>query len=157
MQEAVKTKAISEIDYLQAQSDYGEALAAYEEARSQLSLANIDLSYCIVKAPFTGRISRNMVDPGNMVGTDASNSALATIYKDNQMYLYFNMAYPDFARLPKNTPSALPVTIQDVNNPERLGSPLWITVPRTLTSTREPSTCEPLPATRTGNFLAGCT
>ena len=33
MQEAVKTKAISEIDYLQAQSDYGEALAAYEEAR----------------------------------------------------------------------------------------------------------------------------
>lgn len=66
--------------------------AAYEEARSQLSLANIDLSYCIVKAPFTGRISRNMVDPGNMVGTDANNSALATIYKDNQMYLYFNMA-----------------------------------------------------------------
>ena len=119
MQEAVKTKAISEIDYLQAQSDYGEALAAYEEARSQLSLANIDLSYCIVKAPFTGRISRNMVDPGNMVGTDASNSALATIYKDNQMYLYFNMAYPDFARLPKNTPSALLVTIQDVNNPEK--------------------------------------
>ena len=122
MQEAVKTKAISEIDYLQAQSDYGEALAAYEEARSQLSLANIDLSYCIVKAPFTGRISRNMVDPGNMVGTDASNSALATIYKDNQMYLYFNMAYPDFARLPKNTPSALPVTIQDVNNDLNTGT-----------------------------------
>ena len=60
-----------------------------------------------------------MVDPGNMVGTDASNSDLATIYKDNQMYLYFNMAYPDFARLPKNTPSALPVTIQGVNNPEK--------------------------------------
>ena len=35
------------------------------------------------------------------------------------MYLYFNMAYPDFARLPQNTPSALPVTIQDVNNPEK--------------------------------------
>ena len=117
--QAVKTKAISEIDYLQAQSDYGEALAAYEEARSQLSLANINLSYCIVKAPFSGRISRNMIDPGNIVGTDADNSALATIYKDNQMYLYFNMAYPDFARLPQNTPSALPVTIQDVNNPEK--------------------------------------
>lgn len=110
MQEAVKTKAISEIDYLQAQSDYGEALAAYEEARSQLSLANIDLSYCIVKAPFTGRISRNMVDPGNMVGTDASNSALATIYKDNQMYLYFNMAYrtlPGCPRIP-HLPFRLP-------------------------------------------------
>ncbi|MFR4038589.1 MAG: hypothetical protein ACLTZT_13025 [Butyricimonas faecalis] len=40
-------KAISEIDYLQAQSDYGEALAA--KRRSQLSLANIT-SYCIVKA-----------------------------------------------------------------------------------------------------------
>lgn len=119
MQEAVKTKAVSEIDYLQAQSDYGEAIAAYEDARSQLSLANIDLSYCIVKAPFTGRISRNLVDPGNMVGTDANNSALATIYKDNQMYLYFNMAYSDFSQLPKNTPSALPITIQDVNNPEK--------------------------------------
>ena len=72
-----------------------------------------------MKAPFSGRISRNTIDPGNIVGTDADNSALATIYKDNQMYLYFNMAYPDFARLPQNTPSALPVTIQDVNNPEK--------------------------------------
>lgn len=119
MKEAVKNKAISEIDYLQAQSDYGEATAAYEDARAQLSSANIDLSYCTVKAPFTGRISRNMVDPGNMVGTDANNSGLATIYKDNQMYLYFNMAYADFTKLPQNSPSALPVTIQDVNNPER--------------------------------------
>jgi len=119
MQEAVKTKAVSEIDYLQAQSDYGEAVAAYEDARSQLNLANIDLSYCTVKAPFSGRISRNLVDPGNMVGTDANNSTLATIYKDNQMYLYFNMAYSEFAQLPKNTPSALPITIQDVNNPEK--------------------------------------
>ena len=119
MKEAVKNKAISEIDYLQSQSDYGEAVAAYEDARAQLSSANIDLSYCTVKAPFTGRISRNMVDPGNMVGTDANNSALATIYKDNQMYLYFNMAYADFMQLPQNSPSALPVTIQDVNNPEK--------------------------------------
>lgn len=119
MQEAVKNKAISEIDYLQAQSDYGEALAAYEDARSQLSLANTDLSYTTVKAPFTGRISRNMVDPGNMVGTSADNSELATIYKDNQMYLYFNMAYTDFTKLPQNGTSALPVTIQDVNNPEK--------------------------------------
>ena len=119
MKEAVKNKAISEIDYLQSQSDYGEAVAAYEDARAQLSSANIDLSYCMVKAPFTGRISRNMVDPGNMVGTDANNSALATIYKDNHMYLYFNMAYADFMQLPQNSPSALPVTIQDVNNPEK--------------------------------------
>lgn len=119
MQEAVKNKAISEIDYLQAQSDYREALAAYEDARSQLSLANTDLSYTTVKAPFTGRISRNMVDPGNMVGTSADNTDLATIYKDNQMYLYFNMAYADFTKLPKNRASALPITIQDVNHPEK--------------------------------------
>ena len=29
------------------------------------------------------------------------------------------MAYADFMQLPQNSPSALPVTIQDVNNPEK--------------------------------------
>ncbi len=119
MREAVKSNAVSEIDYLQAQANYGTALASYEDARSQLNLANINLSYCTVKAPFTGRISRNLIDPGKMVGTSANNSTLATIYKDNQMYLYFNMSYPDFSQLPQNTSAALPITIQDVNNPEK--------------------------------------
>lgn len=119
MKEAVKGRAVSEIDYLQAQSAYGEAVAAHEDARSQLNLANTDLSYCRVKAPFTGRISRNRIDVGNMVGTAADNTTLATIYKDNQMYLYFSMAYPDYMKLPQNSPSALPITLQDVNDPEK--------------------------------------
>jgi len=121
MRGAMHNSAVSEIDFLQAESNYGEARAAYEEARSQLDMANINLNYCYIHAPFSGRISRNQVDPNNLVGAGSSNTTLATLYKDNQMYLYFNMGYADFLQLPARSAERTPlqITIQDVNQPEK--------------------------------------
>ncbi len=119
MKDAVKTNAVSEIDYLQAEANYGEAMATYEEAHSQLDLAHINLNYCYIKAPFSGRISRNLIDQANLVGTETTT--LATIYKDSRMFLYFNMAYQDYVKMSQTAPNQAPkqITIQDVNTPEK--------------------------------------
>ena len=100
MKEAMPTKAISEIDYIQSQSDYRAATAALQNARAQLNTAQTNLSYAYIRAPFDGRVSRNMVDVGNFVGGSVQPVTLATMYRDKMMYAYFNMAYPEFQQLP---------------------------------------------------------
>jgi len=86
--EAFKSNAVSELDVIRAQTTLDQAVATVDAAKAQLSTAKINLSYCYVKAPFTGRISRNFVDKGNLVGGQAK---LASMYKDNRLFVYFNI------------------------------------------------------------------
>lgn len=100
MKEAMPGKAISEIDFIQAESDYHAAIASLQNARAQLNTARTNLNYCYIKAPFDGRVSRNRVDLQNFVSGAIQPVTLATTYKDKLMYAYFNMAYSEFQHLP---------------------------------------------------------
>ncbi len=86
--EAGKTNAVSELDVIKAQTTLDQAKASVASAEAQLSTAKTNLSYCYVKAPFTGRVTRNLVDKGNMVGGQAT---LASMYKDTKLFVYFNV------------------------------------------------------------------
>lgn len=89
--EAFKANAVSEIQVIQTQSNYEQALAAVSNYEAQLQTAQTNLSYCYVKAPFDGRVSKNQYDVGNYLsGTQAPT--LATIYQDNQIYVNFNVS-----------------------------------------------------------------
>ena len=92
MKEAVKSDAVSQIQVLQAESSVAEGVAAVNNAEAALSTAHTNLSYCYVRAPFDGTISKATVDVGSYVGGSLQPVTLATIYKDNQMYEYFNVA-----------------------------------------------------------------
>ena len=85
MKEAVKSDAVSQIQVLQSESSVTEGVAA-------LSTARTNLGYCYVRAPFDGTISKSTVDIGSYVGGSLQPVTLATIYKDDQMYAYFNVA-----------------------------------------------------------------
>lgn len=125
MKEALPSKAISEIDYIQSQADYNTAVANLQDARAQLNTARTNLNYCYIKAPFDGRVSRNLVDVQNFVGGSVQPVTLATMYRDKIMYAYFNMAYAEFHNLPpignpfspKDT--LMPLTIADADNANR--------------------------------------
>ena len=86
MKEAMPSRAISEIDFIQAESDYHSAIANLQNARAQLNTAQTNLNYCYIKAPFDGRVSRNLVDLQNFVGGAVQPVTLATMYKDKYMY-----------------------------------------------------------------------
>ena len=92
MKEAVKSDAVSQIQVLQSESSVTEGVAAVSNAEAALSTAHTNLGYCYVRAPFDGTISKSTVDIGSYVGGSLQPVTLATIYKDDQMYAYFNVA-----------------------------------------------------------------
>lgn len=92
MKEAVKSDAVSQIQVLQSESSVTEGVAAVSNAEAALSTARTNLGYCYVRAPFDGTISKSTVDVGSYVGGSLQPVTLATIYKDDQMHAYFNVA-----------------------------------------------------------------
>ena len=59
--------AQSTVEQWQAQRDADEATV--QQNKANLDVARINLSYTQVRAPFTGRIDRHLVDVGNLVGS----------------------------------------------------------------------------------------
>lgn len=92
MQEALKSDAVSRIQVLQAESNVAEGVAAVSHAEAALNTARTNLNYCYIRAPFDGTVSDKTTDVGNYISGAAQPFTLATIYKDTQMYTYFNVS-----------------------------------------------------------------
>jgi multidrug efflux system membrane fusion protein len=74
--------------------------AAVEDAKSRIRDAELDLEYCRVTAPFTGRIGSRQVSIGSLVaGSRAAVSPttlLATLVSLDPIYLDFDMSESDY-------------------------------------------------------------
>jgi RND family efflux transporter MFP subunit len=90
----------TDVDNWRYQRD--SARANLESARAQRELAQLNLDYTTITAPFDGRIDRRLQDPGNLVGS-SGNTALAQISQIDPLYVYFNISDLDLARLLKST------------------------------------------------------
>ena len=90
----------TDVDNWRFQRD--SARANLESARAQRVLAQLNLDYTTVTAPFDGRIDRRLQDPGNLVGS-SGNTPLAQISQIDPIYVYFNISDLDLARLLKVT------------------------------------------------------
>lgn len=97
-----QSKAISPEDFDKVQGEYREANAAIAVARANLEKAKLDLVYTKVKVPNlnngrepdpkhprTGRVSRRMKDPGNLIKAD--ETVLTTIVTLDPMYVTFDV------------------------------------------------------------------
>ncbi|BCX47496.1 MexE family multidrug efflux RND transporter [Haloferula helveola] len=87
---AGKSRAVSELDVEIAAAELAEAEAAVAQAKAQLNESVLTEDYTLIKAPISGRMSRLLVDPGNLVGATES-TLLATIIDDSVMYAYFEV------------------------------------------------------------------
>lgn len=94
----VKQNASSQANVEKWLAERNSAAAAVEQARANLDIAEINLGYTKVTAPFTGRIGRHLVDEGNLVGTP-SPTTLATIEQIEPIDVYFNVDEPDVLRI----------------------------------------------------------
>jgi RND family efflux transporter MFP subunit len=70
----------------------------WDQAKAQVELAKINLGYTRVTAPFSGRIGRRLVDPGNLVSPTV-NTKLATLEQLMPIYVYFNLNEREALRL----------------------------------------------------------
>ncbi len=84
-----KNKAVSQEEIDKARSQRDEAEAAVQTAEAALNVAKVRMEYTKITAPFDGRISRSLIDPGNLVTAD--KSVLATLASTDPMYVYFDI------------------------------------------------------------------
>lgn len=99
MKEAAKTNAVSQIDFVQAESNWNQSIAAVKSAEAALENAKINLSYCYVYAPFNGHITKKSVDIGNYLNGGSSPQTLATIYDDRTMTVTFTIEDSQYMRM----------------------------------------------------------
>lgn len=99
MKEAAKTNAVSQIDFVQAESNWNQSIAAVKSAQAALENAKLNLSYCYIKAPYNGHITKKSVDIGNYLNGGASPQVLATIYDDRTMTVTFTIEDSQYMRM----------------------------------------------------------
>lgn len=73
----------------------GELIAAIKADEAAIKDAELNLSYTEVTAPISGRVSRKLIDIGNIVGY-GEQTVLTTIVSDDPMYAYFNPTESQF-------------------------------------------------------------
>lgn len=84
-------EVIAELKVEDAKANRDMARAELERAKANLEAAKLDLEYTQVKSPINGRVSRNLVDIGNLVGVNGP-TLLANVVNDESMYVYFNLS-----------------------------------------------------------------
>ncbi|TMK49552.1 MAG: efflux RND transporter periplasmic adaptor subunit [Alphaproteobacteria bacterium] len=117
----------------QRTNDQDASQAAVEDAKARVRDAELDLEYCRVRAPFTGRIGARQVSVGSLVaGSRAATSPttlLATLVSLDPLYLDFDMSESDFltfsrerARLNGPLANKVAIGLSDENNFSREGT-----------------------------------
>jgi multidrug efflux system membrane fusion protein len=117
----------------QRTSDQDASQAAVADAKARVRDAELDLEYCRVIAPFTGRIGARQVSLGSLVaGSRAATSPttlLATLVSLDPLYLDFDMSESDFltfsrerARLKGPLANKIVLGLSDENSFSREGT-----------------------------------
>ncbi len=81
--------AISQQEFDVFAARYASSQAETMAAQAALDSAKLDLSFTEIRAPFTGRMSANLIDPGNLVVPNTT--VLANLVSQQPIYVYFNI------------------------------------------------------------------
>src|SRR5919197_820403 len=105
-QQLIKSRAISQEEVDTRAADQREAQEAVQAARAAVDAAQLNVEFTQVKAPISGRISREFVTVGNLINGGTADSTLLTrIVSLDPIYGYFDVderAYLNYSRLWRN-------------------------------------------------------
>jgi RND family efflux transporter MFP subunit len=80
---------VSQEDFNKIRGDQKEAEAAVGSARAARDRSKLNLEYTKVRTIISGRVSKRMIDPGNMVKAD--ETPLTTVVSLDPIYAYFDV------------------------------------------------------------------
>lgn len=93
-------QAISALKLEEKVANSNVSKADIDLAQASLEKAQLNLQWTKVTSPIDGRVSRNLVDEGNLVGA-TEKTLLTTVVNDESMYCYFNISQSDLVKLRK--------------------------------------------------------
>jgi RND family efflux transporter MFP subunit len=129
----VQTSAVSEQVVDQRRQALQAAHAAETIAEGALKAAKLNIEFTHVMAPITGRVSRHLVSPGNLVqGSEGSSTLLTSIVSLDPIYIYFDVDEATYQRNSKlwfegkrpssrDTPNPVQVTLTGETKPSHEG------------------------------------
>ena len=94
----IQKNYISKTDHLRRKTERDVAQATIGLKAAKVRSAEIQVEYTQVTSPISGRVSRNMVDIGNLVG-EGEATLLTTISQYKPMYAYFHLNERDLLNL----------------------------------------------------------
>jgi RND family efflux transporter MFP subunit len=98
--------AVSIEEYDRRSQAVAGAKASVQLAQAKVDNARLNLNFTKVKAPISGRVSRDMVNEGNLIdGGSANSTLLTTVVATSPIHFYFNGSESDFlkySRLARN-------------------------------------------------------
>jgi RND family efflux transporter MFP subunit len=104
-EQVARYKPLVEKDYV-SQENYdnyvtqaSELKAAVDADKANVIQAELNLSWCTMVAPFSGRIGRTLVNVGNLVGAGGQDTQLATLVQLDPIYVYFSPSDEEMQRI----------------------------------------------------------
>ena len=94
-EELAAKRAGSDIDRIIKAGKRDAAKAQVEASKAALETAKLDLEFCEVRAPIDGRITKNLVDKGNLVGAAGQPTVLATLVSSRPLYVTIDASERD--------------------------------------------------------------
>jgi RND family efflux transporter MFP subunit len=88
-QRLVSGKNVAQEEYEQLSATLEKDKASVEAMKANVERAELYYQWTTVRAPFAGRISRRLADPGNLVLAD--NTILTTLVTENPLWAYFDV------------------------------------------------------------------
>ena len=88
----LKRDAATQVDVDHWTYERQSAEANILAAQAQVAIAQLNLSYTEIRAPFDGQMGKHLVDPGNVVGGNGQEAALVEIIQLNPIYVVANIS-----------------------------------------------------------------
>ncbi len=87
-----KKDAATQVDVDHWNFERASAEANILAAQAQVAIAQLNLSYTEVRAPFDGQMGKHLIDPGNVVGGNGQQAELAEIVQLDPIYVVANIS-----------------------------------------------------------------
>jgi RND family efflux transporter MFP subunit len=88
----LKRDAATQVDVDHWNFERSSAEANILAAQAQVALAQLNMSYTEIRAPFDGQMGKHLVDPGNVVGGNGQEAALVDIVQLDPIYVVANIS-----------------------------------------------------------------
>jgi RND family efflux transporter MFP subunit len=87
----VEKGTISKDELNQALGAKGEAIGGIDTANGKIKEAEVNIAYCKITSPITGRIGQALLTKGNIVNAGMGENLLTTVVSVDPLYVSFNV------------------------------------------------------------------